>query len=78
VLEIYKRRYEDMAQAISHEMGAPITWAREAQAYAGQGHMEATIAAAEAFGGICIAGCQRETKGHDEGKERKRFHAYLQ
>ena len=49
VLEIYKRRYEDMAQAISHEMGAPITWAREAQAYAGQGHMEATIAAAEAF-----------------------------
>ncbi|RWR46473.1 aldehyde dehydrogenase family protein [Sinirhodobacter ferrireducens] len=49
VLEVYKARYEDMAQAISHEMGAPITWAREAQAYAGQGHLEATIAAAETF-----------------------------
>ncbi|MFC5736353.1 aldehyde dehydrogenase family protein [Sinirhodobacter huangdaonensis] len=49
VLEAYKARYEDMAQAISHEMGAPITWAREAQAYAGQGHLEATIAAAERF-----------------------------
>lgn len=49
VLEVYKTRYEDMAQAISHEMGAPITWAREAQAYAGQGHLEATIAAAETF-----------------------------
>lgn len=49
VLEAYKARYEEMAQAISHEMGAPITWAREAQAYAGQGHLEATIAAAERF-----------------------------
>jgi aldehyde dehydrogenase (NAD+) len=49
VLEIYMARYEDMAQAISTEMGAPITWAREAQAYAGQGHLEATIAAAETF-----------------------------
>jgi aldehyde dehydrogenase (NAD+) len=48
LLGIYKDRYEDMAQAISREMGAPISWARDAQAYAGQGHMEATIAAAEA------------------------------
>ncbi len=49
LLAVYMARYEDMAQAISAEMGAPIAWAREAQAYAGQGHLEATIAAAERF-----------------------------
>jgi len=49
ILAIYNRRYEEMAQAISFEMGAPITWAREAQAAAGQGHLEAAITAAEAF-----------------------------
>ncbi|MYM56384.1 aldehyde dehydrogenase family protein [Thalassovita mangrovi] len=49
LLAVYNARYEDMAQAISAEMGAPITWAREAQAYAGQGHLEAAITAAENF-----------------------------
>ncbi|MBL8577323.1 MAG: aldehyde dehydrogenase family protein [Mesorhizobium sp.] len=49
ILEVYNERYEDIAQAISYEMGAPITWAREAQAYAGQGHMEATIKAFENY-----------------------------
>ncbi len=47
VLEVYNDRYEDFAQVMSTEMGAPITWAREAQAWAGQVHMEATIKAAE-------------------------------
>lgn len=47
ILEIYNERYEDFAQAISTEMGAPITWARNAQAWAGQVHLEATIKAAE-------------------------------
>jgi aldehyde dehydrogenase (NAD+) len=49
ILEAYNERYEDIAQAVSQEMGAPIKWAREAQAWAGQGHMEATIAALEAY-----------------------------
>lgn len=49
VLAVYEARYEEMAQAISREMGAPITWARDAQAFAGSGHLAATIAAAEAF-----------------------------
>ena len=49
LLAVYDARYEEMAQAISAEMGAPITWAREAQAYAGKGHLEAAIAAAESF-----------------------------
>lgn len=32
VLEVYNSRYEDFAQAMSLEMGAPIEWARGAQA----------------------------------------------
>ena len=47
VLEVYNARYEDFAQVMSTEMGAPITWARNAQAWAGQVHIEATIKAAE-------------------------------
>lgn len=47
ILEVYNDRYEDFAQAMSTEMGAPITWARNAQAWAGQVHFEATIKAAE-------------------------------
>ena len=47
ILEIYNERYEDFAQVMSTEMGAPITWARGAQAWAGQVHIEATIKAAE-------------------------------
>ncbi len=47
ILEVYNSRYEDFAQAMSIEMGAPITWAREAQAWAGQVHIASTIRAAE-------------------------------
>ena len=37
ILEVYNERFEDIAQAVSQEMGAPITWARDAQAWAGTG-----------------------------------------
>ena len=47
ILEVYNSRYEDFAQAMSTEMGAPIEWARGAQAWAGQVHIESTIKAAE-------------------------------
>jgi aldehyde dehydrogenase (NAD+) len=47
VLEVYNSRYEEFAQAMTTEMGAPTDWARDAQAWAGQVHIEATIAAAE-------------------------------
>ncbi|MGD1879398.1 MAG: aldehyde dehydrogenase family protein [Kiloniellaceae bacterium] len=49
ILAAYNERYEDIAQAVSQEMGAPISFAREAQAAAGQGHMEAAIAALESY-----------------------------
>ncbi len=47
ILQIYNDRAEDFAQAMSTEMGAPIDWARNAQFWAGQVHIEATIKAAE-------------------------------
>ncbi len=49
VLEEYNRRFEDIAQAVTAEMGAPIAFAREAQAWAGQAHMEAAIKALETY-----------------------------
>jgi aldehyde dehydrogenase (NAD+) len=49
VLDEYNARAEDFAQAMSAEMGAPITWARDAQVWAGRVHLESTIAAAKAY-----------------------------
>jgi aldehyde dehydrogenase (NAD+) len=45
----YNARAEDFVHAMRIEMGAPITWSREAQVWAGQVHLESTIAAAKAF-----------------------------
>ena len=47
--EIYKARSEDMAQAISLEMGAPINLARSAQWGAGYSHIKTFINAAKDF-----------------------------
>jgi aldehyde dehydrogenase (NAD+) len=47
IAEVYDARADDMAQAISREMGAPIDWARGAQVPAGAGHIRATAAALE-------------------------------
>jgi aldehyde dehydrogenase (NAD+) len=49
LLEVYNARAEDLAQAMTAEMGAPITWSREAQVWAGRVHLESTIAAGEAM-----------------------------
>jgi aldehyde dehydrogenase (NAD+) len=49
MLEIYNKRGEDIARAVSDEMGAPMAWARDAQVWAGRVHLEATIKALEAF-----------------------------
>jgi aldehyde dehydrogenase (NAD+) len=49
ILEVYNERFEDIAQAVSQENGSPITWAREAQAWAGRAHMESTIKALEDY-----------------------------
>lgn len=49
LMEVYKTRAEDMAQAISREMGAPITLAKTAQVGSGAGHLKNTIRTAKAF-----------------------------
>nr|WP_290428683.1 aldehyde dehydrogenase family protein [Defluviimonas salinarum] len=49
VREVYLSRAEDLAQAMSVEMGAPIGFSREAQVWAGDVHLAATIEAAERF-----------------------------
>jgi len=47
--EVYERRSDEMAKAISSEMGAPITLATRAQARAGLGHIKAFIAVLKDF-----------------------------
>ena len=49
LLEIYTRRSDEMAQAISQEMGAPITLSTIAQAAAGMGHLYAFIKALKTY-----------------------------
>ena len=46
---IYKRRWSDMAEAISLEMGAPIDFANKAQAGSGAGHIKTFIEKLKAF-----------------------------
>jgi aldehyde dehydrogenase (NAD+) len=48
-LSVYNKRYEDIAQACAQEMGAPVGFAREAQAFVGQGHFDALIKTFETF-----------------------------
>ena len=49
VLDAYNSRGEDIAQAVSQEMGAPLSFARAAQVWAGRVHLEATIKALEEY-----------------------------
>ena len=49
VLAAYNARIDDLADAISHEMGAPAGFARDSQAWIGAAHLEQTIRALEDF-----------------------------
>ncbi len=49
ILERYKARYAEIAEAISVEMGAPITLAQGSQAGCGTGHLEAMIDVLKTF-----------------------------
>ncbi|HUM09208.1 MAG TPA: aldehyde dehydrogenase family protein [Acidocella sp.] len=46
---VYMKRYDDMADAIRLEMGAPVTLARESQAAIGAGHIGQIIKVLEGF-----------------------------
>ena len=60
VLESYNARHEELAEAVSDEMGAPLQFAREAQVWAGRVHLEATLKSLETLefssrrGSTCI------------------------
>jgi aldehyde dehydrogenase (NAD+) len=43
ILAEYDRRYEDIAQACVQEMGAPVAFARSAQAWIGQAHLKEMV-----------------------------------
>ena len=49
LIEVYKTRGEDLAQAMTTEMGAPIDMARTQQVGAGIGHLKGFVRAAKAF-----------------------------
>ena len=49
LLKQYMSRYDEMAHAISQEMGAPIDFATNAQADCGKGHIQSTLDALKAF-----------------------------
>ncbi|WP_019530082.1 aldehyde dehydrogenase family protein [Dasania marina] len=49
IIAVYTRRYEEMAQAISSEMGAPISMSRNAQVAVGSGLLKSIRATLESF-----------------------------
>jgi len=49
ILNAYNSRAEDLARTVSQEMGAPLSFSREAQVWAGRVHLEATIEALETY-----------------------------
>ena len=49
LLEIYKKRFKEMAEAISMEMGAPIEWSTNVQTSSGQSHLEDFISRLKEF-----------------------------
>ena len=49
LLDIYKRRYSEMVEAISMEMGAPMDWSRDSQTSSGQSHLEDFIVRLKEF-----------------------------
>jgi len=49
ILDVYKRRYDEMAEVITLELGAPITLSRGSQAAVGIGHLKGFLEALKSF-----------------------------
>ena len=49
IIAVYERRYAEMAETISREMGAPITFANQLQASGGLNHLRAALAALPSY-----------------------------
>ncbi len=61
-LAAYIRRYDEIAEACTREMGAPIGFARSSQAMAGQKHLETMIKVLETFPFAEMRGTTRVVK----------------
>ena len=48
-LEVYNKRYNEIAEACTREMGAPFSFSKEVQVWVGQGHFQALIDKFETF-----------------------------
>ena len=49
ILAVYKKRYDEMAEVISLELGAPVSMSRNSQAAVGIGHLKGFLAAFESL-----------------------------
>ena len=49
LIDEYKKRYADMAAAITEEMGAPVALSQKAQAAMGVGHLQAALSVLKSF-----------------------------
>lgn len=49
ILEGYKKHYDELAYAVTQELGAPLTFARDAQVFTGQVHLETTLSVLRDF-----------------------------
>ena len=49
VVEVYNKRAEDLALAVSREMGAPLEFSRDAQVYVGRAHLAKMVEVLDGF-----------------------------
>jgi aldehyde dehydrogenase (NAD+) len=49
IIDVYKRRYNDVAAAITEEMGAPVSLSQNAQAAIGLGHLQTAQAILQSY-----------------------------
>jgi aldehyde dehydrogenase (NAD+) len=49
LLAVYRRRFNEMAELMTLEMGAPVDYSREVQTAAGEGHIEQAIKVLKSF-----------------------------
>jgi aldehyde dehydrogenase (NAD+) len=59
ILQEYQRRFDEVAAAITEEMGAPVWFAKQAQADIGRQHLRTTIEALERYEFACDRGSTR-------------------
>jgi aldehyde dehydrogenase (NAD+) len=62
IIAEYKKRYEDIAAAVSQEMGAPLSFARSAQAWIGLAHLKEIVAVLKDYKFTHMAGSTQIVK----------------